>query len=282
MSHSPFFRFFTNTILLSMSAEVFEIKLPVFEGPFDLLLFFIERDELDIHNIPIAKITEDYLDYIHHLNTLNIEVASEFILVAATLMRIKAKMLLPRYAQDEQGNDIDPRHDLVRQLLEYKQYKQAAEELRVKEEERAMMFVRGNLAKEIAKIAVVADSNGFSSELHNLTLFKLIAAYQKVLERFERNRLELKHTVVQYPFTIEQQKDYITSLVKLKTKADFIEIFAECTSRIHAVFIFLALLDLLQAGTVTILVGDGFNNFTIAQPQATLNQSPDNYAGTEQ
>lgn len=260
-----------------MSAEAFEVKLSVFEGPFDLLLFFIERDELDIHNIPIAKITTDFLAYLHDLNALNIEVASEFILVAATLMRIKAKMLLPRYTKDEQGNDIDPRLDLVRQLMEYKQYKQASEELRHNEEERAMKYMRGNLAKEIAKIAVVADSNGFSSELHSLTLYKLIGAYQKVLQRFEKSQLELKHTVVQYPFTIEQQKDFIISLVKLKSKSNFTDLFAACTNRIHAVFIFLALLDLLQEGAVTIAVSDGFNNFLISKPKATHT-----YAATEQ
>ena len=97
----------------------FEIKLPLFEGPFDLLLFFIERDELDIHDIPISKITDDFLDYINHLEKLNIEVASEFILVAATLMRIKSKLLLPRPILDDEGNEIDPREELVKHLLEY-------------------------------------------------------------------------------------------------------------------------------------------------------------------
>src|SRR6218665_1939440 len=97
-----------------MTQENFEIKLPLFEGPFDLLLFFIERDELDIHDIPISKITSDFLDYVRHLETLNIEVASEFILVAATLMRIKSKMLLPRPQIDEKGNEVDPREELVK------------------------------------------------------------------------------------------------------------------------------------------------------------------------
>src|SRR3989442_414426 len=108
--------------------DTFEIKLPQFEGPFDLLLFFIERDELDIYNIPIAKITSDFLAHIRQMNQLNMEVASEFILVAATLMRIKAKMLLPRPELDEQGNEIDPRKTLIDQLLVYKQFKDAAEE----------------------------------------------------------------------------------------------------------------------------------------------------------
>ena len=105
-----------------MEQENFEIRLPLFEGPFDLLLFFIERDELDINDIPISKITNDFLEYIRRLETLNIEIASEFILVAATLMRIKSKMLLPRPQLDEQGNEIDPREELVKHLLEYKKY----------------------------------------------------------------------------------------------------------------------------------------------------------------
>src|SRR5690242_12251545 len=110
-----------------MNTENFEIKLPLFEGPFDLLLFFIERDELDIYDIPIAKITNDFLDYLHELETLNVELASEFILVAATLMRIKSKMLLPRPQLDEQGNEIDPREELIKHLLEYKKYKSVVE-----------------------------------------------------------------------------------------------------------------------------------------------------------
>src|SRR3982750_504414 len=101
--------------------KVFEIKLPQFEGPFDLLLFFIERDEIEVHNISIAKITNDFLEYIQQMSELNIELASEFILVAATLMRIKAKMLLPRPELDDQGHEIDPREDLIQRLLLYKQ-----------------------------------------------------------------------------------------------------------------------------------------------------------------
>src|SRR5690242_18482172 len=114
----------------------YQIKLPQFEGPFDLLLFFIERDELDIYNIPITRITNDFLDYIHTLESLNIELASEFILFISTLMRIKAKMLLPRREVDAQGNEIDPRQELVDKILEYKRFKEAAEEMAIMEAER--------------------------------------------------------------------------------------------------------------------------------------------------
>jgi segregation and condensation protein A len=101
-----------------MVEEGFEIKLPQFEGPFDLLLFFIERDELEIHDIPIARITDDFLNYIHQMVSLNIELASEFIFVAATLMRIKAKMLLPRYESPDGESEIDHKEELIRKLIE--------------------------------------------------------------------------------------------------------------------------------------------------------------------
>ena len=109
--------------------------MPIFDGPFDLLLFFIERDELDIHNIPISQVTNDFLAYITDLENRNLDVASEFILVAATLMRIKAKALLPRKALDEFGKEIDPRLELTQKLLEYKQFKSILEDLRIKEDE---------------------------------------------------------------------------------------------------------------------------------------------------
>src|ERR1039458_5725263 len=138
---------------MNISTQNFEIKLPQFEGPFDLLLFFIERDELDIQNIPIANITNDFLNYIHLMQTLNIEVASEFILVAATLMSIKAKMLLPRYeAGLEDG--IDPRTDLIEQLIAYKRFKTASEDFKLLEEERMSKFNRGNLKHELSNIVL--------------------------------------------------------------------------------------------------------------------------------
>ncbi len=109
-----------------MNNPSYQIKLPQFEGPFDLLLFFIERDELDIYNIPITKIINDFLDFVHKEDSLNIELSSEFILFISTLMRIKAKMLLPRKELDAQGNEIDPRQELVDKILEYKKFKEAS------------------------------------------------------------------------------------------------------------------------------------------------------------
>lgn len=246
----------------------YEIKLPQFEGPFDLLLFFIERDELDIHNIPISKITNDFFEYISHAESMNIELASEFILVASTLMRIKAKMLLPRFPKDEQGNELDPRQDLVRQLLEYKQYKQAAAELKQKEEERAMKMERGNIPLELSAIAMNADGSTYSTELNALTLFKLMITFEKVMDRFKMSEARQMHTIVQFPFTIDQEKDNIHRLVRLKTNVTFLDIFTNCQSRMHACFTFLALLDLIQAKTVLIFISEGFNNFYLTDVNA--------------
>src|SRR5271155_1237912 len=126
-------------------STAYQIKLPQFEGPFDLLLFFIERDELDIYNIPIFKLTNEFLEYIHSMEeALNMEQASEFILFISTLMRIKAKMLLPRKELDAHGNEIDPRMELVDKILEYKRFKEASEEMVLMEADRQMQQKRGN------------------------------------------------------------------------------------------------------------------------------------------
>ncbi|MDH5597748.1 MAG: segregation/condensation protein A, partial [Cyclobacteriaceae bacterium] len=159
----------------------FEIKLPLFEGPFDLLLFFIERDELDIYDIPISGITNDFLDYIKHLEVMNIEVASEFILVAATLMRIKSKMLLPRPQIDEEGNEIDPREELVKHLLEYKKYKSVVKQLSEMEERELHKEKRGNVMDEIRQLSESIDAE---AELQNVDLYKLLKVFQKVMNRF--------------------------------------------------------------------------------------------------
>ena len=145
----------------------FEIKLPLFEGPFDLMLFFIERDELDIYDIPISKITNDFLDYVHHMENVEIEVASDFILFAATLMKIKSRMLLPRPVLNEQGELVDPREELVRNLLEYKKYKSVVEELSALELDRMSKEKRGNLVKELQELSKVED---VEAELQHLDL----------------------------------------------------------------------------------------------------------------
>ncbi len=249
-----------------MVQENFEIKLPLFEGPFDLLLFFIERDELDIYDIPIAKITNDFLDYIHHLEKLNIEIASEFILVAATLMRVKSKMLLPRPQIDEQGNEIDPREELVRHLLEYKKYKSVIEDFHKLEEEQLMREKRGNLMKEIRQLA---ESGNVEAELQDVDLFKLMTVFEKVLRRQEAEKNKPVHQVIQYPYTMDGQRDFILNQVNTKPRVSFADIVEAFPTKIALIFNFLSVLELLALGQLSIQIGEGFNNFWIAKPESS-------------
>ncbi|EOZ95914.1 Segregation and condensation protein A [Indibacter alkaliphilus LW1] len=242
----------------------FEIKLPLFEGPFDLMLFFIERDELDIYDIPIAKITQDFLEYIHHLEKMEIEVASEFILFAATLMKIKSKMLIPRPELDENGEEIDPREELIRHLLEYKKYKSVIADLAKLEEERLSKQKRGNIASELKALSKVED---VEAEIQDLDLYKMLKVYQRVMAKFAARTDETKHTVIQYPYTIEQQKDFVLEKIAFRERVPFSEFVDYKPDKIFVIYTFLAILELLQLSQVTITIGDGFNNFWVEKTE---------------
>jgi segregation and condensation protein A len=251
-----------------MTAENFEIKLPLFEGPFDLLLFFIERDELDIYDIPIAKITKDFLDYLHHLETLNVELASEFILVAATLMRIKSKMLLPRPQLDEQGNEIDPREELVKHLLEYKKYKSVIDVFQKMEESELQKEKRGNILRELKSLAAAVN---VEAELQTVDLYKLMQVFEKVCKRHDEEKNRPVHQVVQYPYTVEGQKEYILNELTRKRTISFNEMVEQNPTRVALIFNFLAILEMLAIGGLDIQMGEGYNNFwiTLKEPVET-------------
>jgi segregation and condensation protein A len=238
----------------------YQIQLPQFVGPFDLLLFFIERDELDIYNIPITKIIKDFLDYIHQSEQLNIELSSEFILFISTLMRIKAKMLIPRKEVDEQGNEIDPRQELVDKILEYKRFKEVSLEMAEMEAQRMLMVKRGNITKELAEIG---EEAGEGTEIQAITLFKLMKAFEKVMFRQHDRLNKPVHTVVQYNYTMEGSRDYMLNWVKQEKNIAFENLFTVCENRIHAIFLFLSLLELAQQQYMRILAGEGKNNFII-------------------
>jgi segregation and condensation protein A len=255
----------------------YQIKLPQFEGPFDLLLFFIERDELDIYNIPISNIIKDFLDYIHGQERLNIEMSSEFILFVSTLMRIKARMLLPRKELDAQGNEIDPRQELVDKILEYKRFKEASAKMAEMEAIRMLMVRRGNLAKEIAQIG---EDGGEGTEIQTITLFKLMKTFEKVMKKVEqRSQQKPVHTVVKYSYTMEDSRKYALDIVKTEKVMSFEKVFDVCKDRIHAIFIFLSVLELIQMKYMTIMVGEGRNNFLVEfnenwEQDVDLSQAP--------
>lgn len=238
----------------------YQIKLPQFEGPFDLLLFFIERDELDIYNIPIHKIIQDFLAYIHGEESLNIELSSEFILFVSTLMRIKAKMLLPRKELDAQGNEIDPRQELIDKLLEYKRYKEAAATLAEMEAIRHLMVRRGNLQKELAHIG---EEAGEGTEIQAITLFKLMKTFERLMQKIQQRQNKPVHTVVQYNYTMEGSRKHILDTIRSQRTMSFERLFDVCRDRLHAIFLFLSMLELVQLNYMNILIGEGRNNFIV-------------------
>jgi segregation and condensation protein A len=238
----------------------YQIKLDQFEGPFDLLLFFIERDELDIYNIPITKIIKDFLAFIQQQEKLNIELSSEFILFVSTLMRIKAKMLLPRKEIDPQGNEIDPRQELIDKLLEYKKYKAAAAKMADMEAIRMLMVKRGNLQKEIVAIGEQASEG---TEIQNITLYKLMKAFEKAMQRIYDKNHQVVHTVVRYNYTMEETRETMLTRVQASKTMAFENLFEASENRIHAIFMFLCLLELVQLRYMSILMGEGRNNFII-------------------
>jgi segregation and condensation protein A len=239
----------------------YQIKLAQFEGPFDLLLFFIERDELDIYNIPITKITDDFLEFIHHQQTVNIELSSEFILFISTLMRIKAKMLLPRKELDAQGNEIDPREELVNKILEYKKFKEASAQMAEMEALRMLMVKRGNIQKELSHIG---EETGEGTEIQNITLFKLMKAFERAMQKYSDRVNKPVHTVVQYNYTMEVSRQNMLSMAQQLKTISFEKIFEDAENRVHAIFLFLSLLELIQQKFLKIIVGEGMNNLLLS------------------
>lgn len=243
-----------------MQPSSYQIRLPQFEGPFDLLLFFIERDELDIYNIPITRITNDFLDYIHQQEELNVELSSEFILFISTLMRIKAKMLLPRKELDAQGNEIDPRDELVNKILEYKRFKEASAQMAEMEALRLLMVKRGNIQRELSAIGEEASEG---TEITQVTLFKLMKAFEKAMQKYSDRINKPVHTVVRYNYSMESSRKQMLSMAKKERTVSFEKIFEECENRVHAIFLFLSLLELVQQHYLSIMIGEGKNNFII-------------------
>ena len=191
---------------------------------------------------------------------MNIEVASEFIVVAATLMRIKSKMLLPRLSLDEEGNEIDPREELVEHLIEYKKYKSVISEFSDLEDSRLSKKIRGNLESEVGTIAERAK---VESELQDIDLYKLLVVFQNVLSKYENEKNKPKHQIFEYPYTITEQKKFLINLLKSKSKISFIRLVEDNPLKILVIYNFLAMLELIQESKIKLSLGNGMNNFWI-------------------
>lgn len=233
---------------------MYKIKLQHFEGPLDLLLFFIKRDELDIYDIPISKITKDFIDYIKIIEQLDLEVAGDFILMAATLMQIKVRMLLP-IEIDEKGDEIDPRADLVKALLEYKRFKEMSEEFVYLESNMRNYSNRGNFDEDSKEAPYDLDIL-----LKNITLYDLIKAFKKAI--IDRPP-EPVHEIRKWNITIDEQIDYISKKLEEKRQISFIELMKDMANKVRIVVTFIAMLELVKAGRIGLRESNTFNDFII-------------------
>lgn len=226
----------------------YQVKISNFEGPFDLLFHLIEEAKVDIYDIPIAEITNQYLEYISQMDTFDLDNASEFIVMAATLLHIKSRMLLPKEtsALDEITADMeDPRAELVEKLIEYKKYKEISEVLRVMEEENL-----GTLYKN----AEIIDDVDESEILLNITLDDIVAAFNDVVKRFAEVKAvdeRLEQQLMEEEFTVDDKIDDIRSLIKDKKRARFNDLFIRAVSKLEIIMTFLALLELIRLKEVT-------------------------------
>lgn len=239
----------------------YKVKVPNFEGPLDLLLFFIRRDELNIYDIPIAYITKEFMEYMRVMQLLDLELAGEFIVMAAMLMQIKVRMMLPRPTiEGEEGEAEDPRAELVRRLLEYKRYKEVAGSLKTMEEEQRQLFFRTYFDADERQRE--PDTREL---MEDVTLFDLIRAFRKALTAFESRPI---HEVNPIPYSIEDQANFLMSRFGESREFHFGEILGEMREKIQVVVTFVALLELIRARRVRIRILSEFNDFVIIKNEA--------------
>jgi len=233
---------------------LYKIKLDQFEGPLDLLLFFIKRDELNIYDIPISKITKEFLEYVNLIKMLDLEVAGDFILMASTLMHIKVRMLLPPDV-DEKGEEIDPRGELVQALLEYKRYKEMSEELAFFETSQRKLNFRSNYSEDPAEAPPE-----YEVLLKNVSIFDLAKAFKKALEGVKQ---PVVHEVIKISISIDEQIEYILKLLDENKRIHFLTLVHPMRERIRIVITFIALLELVKMQRIGIQESDNFNDFVL-------------------
>lgn len=233
---------------------MYKIKLEHFEGPLDLLLFFIKRDELDIYDIPISLITKEFLEYVNLIKILDLEVAGDFILMASTLMHIKARMLLPREV-DEKGEEIDPRSGLIQALLEYKKYKEMSEELSFFESNQRKKKFRGNFEADIS-----VSPPEYEVLLKNVSIYDLAKAFKHIIQEI---KVQPVHQIIKTNVTIDEQIEFILERFNEKSEIHFLSLVENLREKIRIVVTFIALLELVKVHRIGIKQSAEFNDFVI-------------------
>ena len=233
----------------------YQVKLENFEGPMDLLLYFIRRDELDIYDIPIGQITKDFVDMIEEWKRMNMLIAGEFIVMAASLMRVKAKMMIPRPELDDEGVIIDPRTELMQQLIDYKRFRDAAEMLDSIAGERSHVVPR-----QFEQDIKVIDGDEIGTLLRDVTLYDLARVFKEAMEnrpvmsQFELNR---------EPIKLEQQKEFLFKYFDGDGRLKFSTLLNNLKTRLEIIVTFLAILDLVREGTCTFEQNDVFDDIEL-------------------
>jgi len=234
---------------------MYRIALSEFEGPLDLLLFFIKRDELDIYDIPISHITKNFMEYLDAMQELNLEIAADFIYMASVLMSIKAKMLLPRPEMPEgELDEFDPRTELVQKLLEYKRFKEVALTMQLLEEDRRQLFPR--LVFEQIEASEIED------ETKRPTLFDLIRAYQLAMKNMPKVTI---HEIKKIPVTIEQQTDFLLKKLDEHIQISFLKTVEGFAERMTIVVTFLAILEMAKMRLINIIVREDYSDFWLTK-----------------
>ena len=231
----------------------YKVKLEVFEGPLDLLLYLIKQDEIDIHDISLERITRQYLEYLQAFKELNIELAGEFIVMAANLIYLKSRSLLPIDQQppEDDAEEDDPRWDIIRQLIEYKKFKEAAAELHVRELEQERIFAREGLSMTLQD----------PLRLEEVGIFQLINAFQTVIKRIEAR--EDVQEIFAERFSVSDKIDIILQRVGKSVRVRFSDLFGTAVSRVEVVVTFLALLELIRLKQVRAVQKDIFADIEI-------------------
>lgn len=232
---------------------MYKIELPNFEGPYDLMLYFIKRDELNIYDIPISKITNEFLNYIRLMHFFDLELAGEFILTSASLMRIKSKMLLPINEKENNEDNEDPRTELVQKLLEYKQIKEVTNELANIAENNKYYYY-----KQLFEVQNTTITDNLPYK--NANLFDLLNAFNNVINR--NKKIKPEHFVESVSKTVEERIIEIENEINLKNKISFYEFLKEETKEI-IVLTFLAILDMTKQQKITIAQDDNFDDILI-------------------
>ena len=237
----------------------YKVKLDVFEGPLDLLLYLIKKEEVDIYNIPIAKITDQYLEYMELMQLLDLNIAGEFLVMAATLMHIKSKMLLPPEETETVEEEIDPRAELVHRLLEYKKFKEAAGELSAMEAHQKHVFSRVGPGFDESMLP--------QDEMFEASLFDLITAFTKVLKEIPR---DMFHQVIKDEFTVSEKIHDILHMLVDKPFLSFIALLKGAKNRMEIITIFLATLELIRLKEISIRQTAAFEDIEITRDTESI------------